>query len=90
MLTIHKFPLSVTRPVFRLPAGAEILSFGAQGDEIVMWVKLDDKAPLIEQYVFEVIGTGWEMSDKNYKFRQTVQTPGGFVFHVFEVPYVSD
>lgn len=88
MLTVHKYTLSVTRPVFRLPAGSEILSFGAQGDDIVMWVKLDDEAPLTEQYMFEVIGTGWEMSDKNYKFRQTVQTPAGLVFHVFEVSHV--
>lgn len=85
MLTIHKHTLSVTRTIFRLPAGAEILAFGSQHDDIVMWVKLDDSLPLTEQRMFEVYGTGWEMADKNYQFRQTVQTPGGLVFHVFEV-----
>lgn len=85
MLTIHKYTLSTTRPVFRLPVGAEILSFGAQRDDIVMWVKLDDALPLTEQLIFEVIGTGWEMADKNYEFRATVQTDDGLVFHVFEI-----
>lgn len=88
MLTVHKYTLSNTRNVIRLPAGAEILSFGAQRDDVVMWVKLDDKAPLCEQYLFEIVGTGWEMSDKPCTFKATVQTQGGLVFHVFEVKNV--
>lgn len=84
--TIWKFNLSETTTTFDLPEESQVLSVGAQGDFICLWVLVDTEAPKTKR-TFKFYGTGWNIEEhKDALFYiGTVQMPyTGFVFHVFE------
>jgi hypothetical protein len=94
MKTIYKYlvsPFDVTE----MPRGAEVLSVGAQGDEIVVWafVSYDDttKAPMEKvPRRLVAVSTGYvfakdEDAPKRDQFIGTVQMRDGLVFHIFDL-----
>ena len=94
MKTIWKYRLDDKENVVELPQGAQVLSAGAQGNQIYIWALIDEAfasgdAPR-DKRTFEVLGTGWEGVDLSpcAAFIGTVQMPntivGTLVFHVFE------
>lgn len=83
---IWKFNLE-TKTTLDLPENAWVLSVGAQGNSICLWVAVDTDAPTKVSRTFRFYGTGWsiEESTENLFYIGTVQMPyTGFVFHVFE------
>ena len=88
MRTIYKYNLLPERTQkIELPAGARVLSAGAQGEDIVIWamVDLDTKEKEIRSLV--VLGTGHQFEGDTAHYLHlinTVQMPDGLVFHVFE------
>jgi hypothetical protein len=86
MITIYKYKLSVdTVQAIELPTEAEILSAGAQGKDIYIWVLVDPESPKKSLRRIHVYPTGQEMKADMYsiRFLGTV-TFDSLVFHVFE------
>lgn len=69
-----------------MPAFAEVLSVGAQGENICVWALVDPDMPPLHR-TFRIAGTGHPIEDsEKWKFVGTVQLYGGsLVFHVFEL-----
>ena len=83
MITVYKYTLLPTCTL-ELPEGAEILTVGAQGEDICIWVKVDTDKPTVKRS-FQTYGTGMEMdSNKNHDFIGTTFL-GSLVFHTFEI-----
>ena len=72
----------LTRP---MPAGAKVLSVGWQPvDGLVMWALVNPDNPL-EERKFHTFGTGHPVANPDsLEFVGSVQTPAGFVWHVFQ------
>ena len=85
MITIYKYRIPVGGGVVELPNIAEILSVGAQGEDLFLWVQVNTDTPKIERY-FEVFGTGHEIDYEGVRSRRFIGTAfmGPFVWHVFE------
>lgn len=85
MTTIYKYLLKPDQDCYQLPQGAEILSAGAQGDDLCVWAKVDPDKPLTN-FFFEVFGTGHEMKPPKGGERKFLQTVfmGSLVWHVFQ------
>lgn len=86
MRTVHKYPLAagVEQPV-EMPQGAEILTVAFQGDNLVLWAKVDTDSPL-RQRTFAVYGTGHPIPQKAMEYIGTAHLVSlGFYFHVFEI-----
>ena len=85
MKTIYKYVLSTVQRSVSIPDKAKILSCQAQGFDICLWCEVDADEPIVLRY-FEVIGTGWDLSEYSdaLNFLATVQLPNGLVYHVFE------
>lgn len=68
-----------------MPAGAELLSVAAQGDQICMWAKVDPEAEK-ETRSFVGYGTGHNIpNSSSLSFVGTALLSGGsMVFHIFE------
>jgi len=68
-----------------LPEGAEILSAGFQGTDLVLWAKVFPALPMVPR-VFAVMATGEDLPDntKSWRFIQTVFLDWT-VWHVFQV-----
>lgn len=84
--TIWKFNLNETTTTLDLPEESWVLSVGAQGGFICLWVLVDTESPKTKR-TFKFYGTGWNIEEhKDALFYiGTVQMPcTGFVFHVFE------
>lgn len=98
MNTIWKYVLDAElRQTISMPDGAEILSAGADGRDICLWVRVDDAAPETPRR-FLVAGTGEQLPPEDgTTFIGTVQMPfiagknvvhlhsHPLVFHVFEI-----
>jgi len=98
MNTIWKYVLDAElRQTISMPDGAEILSAGADGRDICLWVRVDDAAPETPRR-FLVAATGEQLSPEDgTAFIGTVQMPfiagknvvhlhsHPLVFHVFEI-----
>lgn len=83
MRTIWKFTLPPDGSVM-MPVGAEILCVQTQFAQACIWALVDPDKALIERK-FNIIGTGWRMSNSLGKYIGTFQLDGGaLVFHVFE------
>lgn len=69
-----------------MPKGAEILTAREQGNSVCVWAMVDTRA-MREARRFSVIGTGWQVPERNRKYIGTAQFIDGapLVFHVFEV-----
>ena len=90
MRTIYKYEIPVDGNLVSMPIDSQILSVGAQGESIVLWVEVDTERPECHRY-FEVFGTGHAIPDNRMhsdmgvsrKFIGTVFM-GPFVWHVYE------
>jgi len=83
---VWKYPIHTAQEVISMPVESEILSAGAQGDQIFLWAKVDDSHRAYEAREIIVAGTGHNLPEGvDLEFLGTVQMPNGLVFHVFEV-----
>lgn len=86
MKTIWKFPLTITyQQKIQMPQGAEILVVACQDERPCIWAIVDPVAP-VEDRVFQIFGTGHQMSESmgvDRKFLGTAFCPPS-VWHVFE------
>ena len=71
-----------------MPSCAEVLSVGAQGEEIVCWALVRTDFALVTRRLIPVpTGARWEddeLGPSRAKFIGTVQRPDGSVFHIFD------
>lgn len=65
-----------------MPEGAKILSVGNQRGNLCLWAMVDPTNPGVFR-IFEMIGTGYPLSDVGLQFIGTVVIEP-FVWHVFE------
>lgn len=81
---IWKFEIPLQDKKAQMPAGAQILSVGVQGDEIMVWAVCNPNHPFVTRY-FPIFGTGFEMNlqDRGRPFLGTV-FQGPYVWHVFD------
>lgn len=87
MKSVWKFTLEPGHEVqaIKMPEGAVPLTAREQGKEVCLWAEVDPRAHNVTRY-FEVIGTGWQVPERNRKYLGTAHLEGGaLVFHVFEV-----
>lgn len=84
---IFKYDVHAVRDaLLEVPAGSEVLSAGFQEGLVKAWVlqpapSEDQKTERIELFY---VGTGWDLlNEPKNVFVGTVQTPSGFVWHVF-------
>jgi len=77
MKTIYKYSVHA----LDMPIGAKILSVQMQDGRIVLWAEVDPDVAT-EPCVFEVFGTGQQMTDTNRQYIGTVQD-GPMVWHIY-------
>lgn len=87
---IFKYPLVHGVNDVRLPAGARVLSVGAQGEQVVLWALVSAAEHPARSRTFRVAMTGevFELPierPQSNEFVGTCTTQQGFVFHVFEL-----
>lgn len=84
---VWKYKLNLKdNPTVRMPAGAQPLSVGMQGDELMVWALVDpEREEQLEWLGFRVAGTGHpiEAVMESWKFMGTVQCRMGLVWHVW-------
>jgi hypothetical protein len=82
---IWKFPLRAWSIFLDMPKGAQILSAGAQGDDVVVWAECDPDAPKVSRMV-AAAPTGHPLPPAydGADFIGTAQMADGLVFHVFD------
>jgi hypothetical protein len=64
-----------------IPAKAEVVHFGAQGEDFFLWAVVDPNANR-EKRIFIVFGTGGWIPE-GFSWRGTTQAPP-YVWHLFE------
>lgn len=91
MQRVYKYPLGLYgRTVVQMPVGATIISVGVQTangkDHPVIWAIVNPDEKRIEMRSLYVVATGeqFERGERD-QFLGTNVTPGGYVFHTFEV-----
>lgn len=89
MITVYKYKVPVPRfsaVLIEMPRHAEALTVAAQGDEIMLWARVDTEEPT-EPRRFCVAGTGHRLTPDGMSGRYvgTAHLVAlGLVFHVFE------
>jgi len=86
MKRIYKYNLEVGNNLIDIKGCEKILSVTMQGNEIVLYAVVNDKAETTEKYEVLVVGTGWELEDDVLlsTFLGTVpQLNGVYMWHVF-------
>jgi hypothetical protein len=93
MYTVWKYKIEpdICNQVYKMPAGAVILSAGLDADnELCFWARVNPDAQL-EEHVVACVGTGWpldalfnERIDKYVCFIGTVAR-GNYVWHLFDM-----
>ncbi len=81
-MNIHKYVIPSNNEGVEMHKGAEILSVGIQGDDVVVWV-MEDTSKLQEFRNLYGFPTGSNINPC-FVFHGTVQFSSGFVIHVFE------
>lgn len=87
--TIFKYALNryVDITDLDLHIGAEILTVGIQGEDIVFWALVDMHEKATERRSFAIVGTGWALPADQYLAKNYLgkveEAP--FVWHIFEV-----
>ena len=78
---IYKYVINSSSSI-HIPKGAEILSVGAQRDDVCLWAMVEpDTEQETEEFI--VVGTGWDVPEMARCFIGTAQLDNGLVFHVF-------
>lgn len=86
MAKIWKYQLTMSaspQPV-NMPTGAQLLWFGFQQNEPVVWA-LVDPGLIGETRWLQVVGTGQEISDEGLSGHVGTVQEGPYVWHLFEV-----
>jgi hypothetical protein len=83
--TIWKFTLRPWSAFLDMPRAAQLLSAGAQGDDVVVWAAVDPNAERVQRVV-TAVPTGHRLPPivTGGGFVGTVQMDDGLVFHVFD------
>lgn len=88
MKTIYKYNLEITdRQLIEMPINSEILSAKNQGDNLFIWVLVDNETDLKESCEIEIFGTGNPIYENEHTCRQFIETcimPNGLVWHLFK------
>jgi hypothetical protein len=87
MKTIYKYVLPVEDEVrISMPAFAEVLSVGAQKEQVCVWVLVDTIMPSLHK-TFRIAGTGHPIEEpEKWSFIGTVLLyEGALVFHIFQL-----
>ena len=86
MIKVYKYAIDPVNRRVMMPAGAEILTVGCQGDEICVCAKVDTNNPYRER-VFYIYGDGLEMDSyrDNMKYIGTAVMNKDVALHVWEV-----
>lgn len=87
MKTVYKYILEPDDEVrISMPAFAEVLTVGAQGENICVWALVDPKIPSLKK-TFRIAGTGHPITDdEKWRFLGTVFLYSEtLVFHIFEL-----
>lgn len=85
-LAVYKYALATEdEQTIRLPRGAQVLSFDAQGDNLCVWCLVDPTETLIVPARFRVAGTGHPVEaewSEDGTFLGSAQMLGGrLIFH---------
>ena len=83
MSVVYKYILELSHNKVQLPKGAKVLIAREQGDNICIWVEVNDDAEL-ETRVFEIYGTGQLFIDYGRKYIGTAFIRS-LVLHVYEL-----
>jgi len=86
MKRIYKYSLdTIDQQVLRLPSNSKVLSVAAQGDNIVLYVRIDDTIVRMTDCLVLIHGTGHDADDTiDSTFVGTVNLYNGtLMFHVF-------
>lgn len=79
---IWKYPLESILTTVEMPDRAEVVGFGHQGGQLVLWAQVYPEAGMVHRS-FRVVGTG-ESHDADLVHRGLVQMPNGLVWHLLE------
>lgn len=86
MKALYKYVIT-PEGVTQMPRDAEVLSVGAQGEQIVAWALVSVENSMTNRRLIAV-PTGARFEDdgapKPSQFVGTVQRPDGLVFHIFD------
>ncbi|NQV07970.1 hypothetical protein HQ535_15640 [bacterium] len=80
---VWKYELSAPSISLAVPAGAELLSVGMQGDAPVVWFLVDPTAELEGRRLVGV-STGLDFNVDRLSFVGRIDSDAGLVFHIFE------
>lgn len=85
MKTIYKYPATLGYFRLDMPEGAEVLTVQMQGDNAVMWARVDEDRPKTTR-LFALVGTGHDLKEvsdaSQWGYIGTVQA-GWTVWHLF-------
>lgn len=86
MLKIYKYPLIPNDIIkIKLPKGAIILTAQSQFDVPCIWALVNPNIET-EERLFKIIGTGYDISESNLIYIDTIQISAGtLIFHIFEI-----
>lgn len=68
--------------IIDLPANSEILKVDLQGENLVLWARVDSKSKITHKVLIEIVGTGHQLKNDLSEYLNTFYD-GGLVFHVF-------
>ena len=85
MLTVYKYPVTVTsRFEIEMP-DAQLLTVQMQYGCLQLWALVNTETPLRKRR-FRLVGTGQPFEERDFKYIGTCQLQdGALVFHLFEV-----
>jgi hypothetical protein len=84
MRRVYKYPVPDIGTVFtvNMPAGAQVVNFETQGEQMCFWAVVDPSARA-KPREFTVFGTGWDIEDDRWRYVASLQDPP-YVWHLFE------
>ena len=85
MRTIYKYALSLTdgEQFIDMPQGSVFLKAGEQHGRLVFWVDSRTTNEMNPR-AFKVVGTGQEIGEYAYEYKDTVKMSNGLVWHIYE------
>ena len=83
---IHKYALKLDfgMQILKMPMGAEILTAQIQGEQLVLWAKVNSDVPAADRK-FEIVGTGQSVQPNVFHISTIQSMSGTIVFHLFEI-----